>query len=107
MVADRQKTQFRVTHGSERFITTGLWARSLHPNYFGEILLWLAVAVLAFSALAEWQLLTLVSPVFVLVLLTRVSGVPLLERKADKRWGERAEYQAYKAATPVLVPRLF
>jgi steroid 5-alpha reductase family enzyme len=48
---------------------------------------------------------TLISPVFVFLLLTRVSGVPLLEKSADKRWGDEAEYQAYKARTSVLVPR--
>ena len=63
--------------------------------------------MLAFPALQGWQLATLISPVFVYLLLTRVSGVPLLERKADKKWGGQPEYEAYKANTPVLVPRLF
>lgn len=103
-VADAQKRRHRQQHGSEGFITTGLWRYSRHPNYFGEIVLWCGVALLALPALSGWQYVTLVSPVFVFLLLTRVSGVPLLERKADKRWGDDPDYIAYRDSTPVLVP---
>ena len=103
-IADTQKRQFCAAHGSGHFITTGLWSWSRHPNYVGEITLWLGIAVLAWPALQGWQLATLISPLFVYVLLTRISGVPLLERKADRHWGEDANYQAYKRATPVLFP---
>lgn len=106
VVADRQKRRFREQGSDTGFITSGVWAYSRHPNYLGEIILWAGVALVALPVLQGWQLVTLVSPVFVFLLLTRVSGIPLLERKADKRWGERPEYQRYKAATPVLVPRL-
>lgn len=105
-VADAQKNAFRSDPANDgRFITTGLWAWSRHPNYFGEILLWFGVAVIAFPALSGWQYVALLSPVFVYLLLTRVSGIPMLERRADKRWGGEEEYEAYKARTPVLVPR--
>ena len=106
VVADRQKSAFRRDHRNEgRFITTGLWAWSRHPNYFGEILLWTGIALLALPALRGWQHATLISPIFVYVLLTRISGVPMLEARSDKRWGDDPRYRAYKAATPVLVPR--
>jgi steroid 5-alpha reductase family enzyme len=105
-VADWQKSRFRATDANrDRFIDSGLWAWSRHPNYFGEIVLWVGVAVIALPVLSGWQLLTLVSPVFVAVLLLRISGVPMLERKADARWGGRPDYESYKARTPVLVPR--
>lgn len=105
-VADEQKRRFRRDPANQgRFITTGLWAWSRHPNYFGEILLWTGVAWVAAPALVSWQHLTLISPLFVYVLLTRVSGIPLLEREAKKRWGEEPAYRAYVANTPVLVPR--
>ena len=104
-VADHQKRVFREREGSDGFITTGLWAYSRHPNYFGEIMLWCGIALLALPTFIGWQWVTLVSPVFVYVLLTRISGVPLLERKSDKRWGEDPNYQAYKARTSVLVLR--
>ncbi len=89
-----------------RFISTGLWSRSRHPNYFGEILLWIGVAVIALPVLEGWQWVGLVSPVFVAVLITRVSGVPLLEAKAEAKWGGQPDYEAYKQTTPVLVPKL-
>jgi steroid 5-alpha reductase family enzyme len=88
-----------------RFITSGLWAWSRHPNYFGEIVLWTGIAIMALPVLSGWRWVTLISPVFVVVLLTRVSGIPMLETRADDRWGTDEEYRAYKQGTPVLVPR--
>lgn len=105
-VADRQLARFRRRPENRgRVCRDGLWAWSRHPNYFGEIVLWVGVALIALPVLAGWQLVTLVSPLFVALLLTRVSGIPMLERKADERWGGQADYEAYKAATPVLLPR--
>jgi steroid 5-alpha reductase family enzyme len=106
-VADAQKSRFNADPANKgKFIQTGLWSRSRHPNYFGEITLWIGVAVIALPVLQGWQWVALISPVFVTLLLTRVSGVPLLEGKADKKWGGQADYEAYKQKTPVLIPRL-
>jgi steroid 5-alpha reductase family enzyme len=102
VIADRQKRVFRAQHGSDRFINTGLWARSRHPNYCGEILLWCGIALLALPALNGFQYVALVSPLFVYLLLTRISGIPLLEKKSDQRWGDDPAYQQYKANTPEL-----
>ena len=105
-VADNQKRRFRADPANhDRFISTGLWAWSRHPNYFGEIVLWTGIAIVAVPALSGWQWVTLISPVFVYVLLTRISGIPLLEKKADATWGGQIAYERYKAETPVLVPR--
>jgi steroid 5-alpha reductase family enzyme len=106
-VADAQKNRFRADPENKgKFINTGLWARSRHPNYFGEIVLWVGVAVIALPILRGWQWITLISPIFVALLLTRISGVPMLERRADEKWGGQEDYEAYKERTPVLVPRL-
>ena len=107
IVADAQKAAFRRDPSHDgQFIQSGVWAWSRHPNYLGEILVWIGVAVVALPVAVGWQWVTLVSPVFVFLLLTRVSGIPLLEKRADARWGDDPDYVAYKARTPVLVPGL-
>ena len=106
-ISDYQKRVFREENNpTEAFIHTGLWARSRHPNYFGEITLWTGIAVIALNTLTGVEYITLISPVFVYILLTRMSGVNLLERIADERYGHLEEYQRYKRNTPVLVPKL-
>jgi steroid 5-alpha reductase family enzyme len=106
VVADSQKNRFNANPDNKgKFIQTGLWSRSRHPNYFGEIMLWFGVAVIVLPVLQGWQWIVLLSPVFVTLLLTRVSGVPLLEKKADKKWGGQEDYESYKKTTPVLIPR--
>lgn len=105
IAADAQKAAFRRDPAHRgRFIDTGVWSWSRHPNYLGEILVWIGVAIVALPAASGWQWVTVISPVFVVLLLTRVSGIPLLERRADERWGDEAAYREYKARTPVLVP---
>lgn len=105
VVADRQKTKFRqLPENADHFITSGLWAYSRHPNYFGEILLWLGITVIALPTLVGWQYMTLISPIFVALLLIKVSGVRLLEADGKDRWGSDPNYQYYVNNTPVLVP---
>lgn len=107
VIADSQKSRFSANpENKEKFIQTGLWSRSRHPNYFGEIVLWFGIALIALPVLQGWQWVAIISPFFVTLLLTRVSGVPLLENKADKKWGGQEDYEAYKKKTPVLIPRL-
>ncbi len=107
IIADKQKSLFRQqTENRHKFITTGLWQYSRHPNYFGEIILWTGIALIALPVMQGWQYVTLVSPVFVIFLLTRVSGIPMLEKSAEERWGNDPEYQRYVATTPVLLPSL-
>lgn len=104
-VADNQKRAFRTNPANaDAFIRSGLWARARHPNYFGEILLWCGIAVIALPALSGWQWLTLISPVFITVLLVRISGVALLEARARKKWGDDPAYAEYRKHTPMLLP---
>ena len=105
VVADYQKSKFKSKKENQyKFINQGLWSLSRHPNYFGEITLWLGIAIIAFPVLEGWQLVTLISPVFVYILLTKISGIAMLEPRADKKWSEDPEYQLYKATTPALIP---
>jgi len=107
VVADAQKSRFKADPKNKgKFIRTGLWSRSRHPNYFGEIILWIGVAIIALPVLQGWQWVAMISPIFVTILLTRISGVPMLEAKADKKWGGQEDYEEYKKNTPVLIPRL-
>jgi steroid 5-alpha reductase family enzyme len=105
VIADEQKHRFRRQPDNKgRFITSGLWSVCQHPNYLGEIMLWCGLALLALPALAGAQWLTLLSPLFVALLLLRISGVPLLQKAAIKRWGDDAGWRDYVASTPVLLP---
>lgn len=107
VIADYQKSRFNADPANKgKFIQTGLWSRSRHPNYFGEIVLWTGIAIIAIPVLKGWQWVAMISPLFVTLLLTRVSGIPLLEEKADKKWGGQEDYETYKKNTPVLIPRL-
>tara|TARA_B100001564_G_C20280847_1_gene508004 strand:- start:148 stop:609 length:462 start_codon:yes stop_codon:yes gene_type:complete len=104
VIADKQKRVFKKQQNKEKeFITTGLWAWSRHPNYFGEITLWAGLTLIALPVLSGWQLVTLISPVFVYVLLTRISGIPMLENRAIKKWGSDPEYVDYLERTPSLI----
>ena len=104
VIADRQKRVFKKNqHKDKEFITSGLWAWSRHPNYFGEITLWIGLTLIALPVLSGWQLVTLISPVFVYILLTKISGIPLLENRGMKKWGSDPEYIDYVNRTPALI----
>ena len=128
VVADRQKAAWvadkKAKRHEESFLTRGLWGRSRHPNYFGEITLWSGIAVTCWGVLSSpVGLRTLgmgglkgmaaaagvcaVSPAFVMLLLMRVSGIRPSEGNYDERYGGREDYRRWKRETPVLVPRLW
>jgi len=105
VVSDRQKSEFKSHEfNAGKFIHTGLWKYSRHPNYFGEILLWTGIAIIGISVYSGFGWLGLISPFFVFVMLNYISGVRLLEKQAEERWGENDLYQLYKSKTPVLFP---
>ena len=107
LLADAQKSEFKAKPENEgKFIQSGLWSLSRHPNYFGEIIIWIGVAVVALPVLSGWALFTFISPLWVVAQLTLISGIPMLEKKADKRWGGQEDYEQYKMNTPVLIPRV-
>ena len=107
IIADKQKSEFRaIPENKEKFITSGLWSRSRHPNYFGEIVLWTGIAVMSFSSLEGLQYLTLISPIFTYILLVYISGVRMLEGRGDVKWGDNEDYKNYKKNTPVLFLKL-
>lgn len=103
--ADYQKTKFRSNPlNKDKFVKTGLWSISRHPNYFGEILIWCGLFLPASNVLEGKEWLSIISPMFVSYLLTKVSGIPILEKYADQKWGALSEYQKYKQNTAKLIP---
>ena len=107
VIADNQKSRFRSNpENANNFINEGLWKRSRHPNYFGEITLWLGITLMALPVLVGLQLITLISPIFVYILLTKISGVSMQEARAKKKWKDNEEYNNYLQNTPMLIPRL-
>ena len=104
VVADSQKSKFRSNpENKNKFINTGLWSLSRHPNYLGEITLWLGITIMSISSLSGWQFVTLISPIFTYILLVYVSGVRLLEASGRKKWGYLESYQDYLKKTPSLI----
>ena len=108
VIADNQKSAFRsIPENKDSFINEGLWARSRHPNYFGEITLWAGITVMGISTFEGMNYLAIFSPIFSYLLLVYVSGVRMLEGRGHKKWGHLEDYQNYKKNTPKLIPKIF
>lgn len=105
-IADYQKFAFKQTYTSKNvWIQSGLWKYSRHPNYFGEILVWVGIYVYCFTSLTLLEkVLGLSSPGLITAVLLFVSGVPILEKSAEKRWGNLASYKRYKSNSRLLMP---
>ena len=108
VIADLQKNNFKKSQNTtQNYISTGLWSKSRHPNYFGEITLWVGMYIISLSSFSGIEYLTIISPIFVYILLTRMSGINMLEKIADERYSHLDEYLEYKEKTPILVPYKF
>jgi steroid 5-alpha reductase family enzyme len=104
-VADAQKAAFKAKEENRgRFVATGLWRYSRHPNYFGEMLVWWGLFVYAVPVLHGAAFAVVIGPVFITLLLLFVSGIPPLERSADEKYGSDPAYRDYKRRTSILVP---
>ena len=107
VIADNQKTVFNSEpKNKDKWIDSGLWSYSRHPNYLGEILLWTGIAIFGVSCFSGLEKVAWISPIFVYILLTKVSGIPILDRRALEKWRDNPEYQIYRDTTPPLIPRL-
>ena len=107
-IADLQKSKFKKGENTNKaFISKGLWSKSRHPNYFGEITLWIGIYIISLSSFSGIEYLTIISPIFVYVLLTKMSGINMLEKIADERYGHLKDYVQYKKNTPVLFLKIW
>ncbi len=98
-VADWQMARFKAARsGPDQVMNRGLWRYSRHPNYFGEATFWWGVWIASASMGGAW---TVFSPLLMTWLLTRVSGVPLLEADLQQR---SPAYREYLTTTPRFVP---
>jgi len=105
VVADSQKSAFnRAPENQGKWINVGLWRHSQHPNYFGEMLLWLGLFLSGIQHYSGWQWLAAFSPIFVFLLLSKVSGIPLLRKRGLEKWGDDPAYLEYRKHTNVLMP---
>ena len=106
VIADKQKSNFNIKNKG-KFISSGLWSLSRHPNYFGEITLWTGITIISITVLSGFQYLALLTPFFIFRLLNNISGVNFLEDIGNKRWGSEKEYQTYLKETPKFFPKIF
>lgn len=108
-ISDKQKFEFiKIKKNKKDFIKKGLWKYSRHPNYFGEILIWIGIYLFTFPSLYSisslYAILGLISPLYIYILLRYVSGIPILEKSADKKFKKNKDYKKYKESTPLLIP---
>jgi len=105
-IADYQKFMFKKKEkNKDRWTDSGLWRYSRHPNYLGEMLVWIGIYIFVFPGLSvQNRIIAAISPLFIMGLLLFVSGIPLLEKRADAKWGKNKMYLTYKKSTPVLIP---
>ena len=107
VIADNQKSAFNANSENQgKWIDSGLWSYSRHPNYLGEIMLWTGIACFGISCFSGMERLAWISPIFIYLLLTKISGVPILDRRGLEKWGDQPEYHKYRENTPILLPRL-
>ncbi len=106
IIADYQKSYFN-KFNKGKFISSGLWSMSRHPNYFGEFMLWLGITIASIGYIDNYKYIVFLTPIFVYLLLTRVSGVNLLEEIGNKRWSNNKDYKDYKKNTPIFFPKIF
>ncbi len=106
-LADLQKFRFKQNPANtHRWTDVGLWKRMRHPNYLGEMMVWVGIYLYAFPGLSLAQAaIGLISPLFIIVLLRFVSGIPLLEKSALEKWGSDPAYQQYRKQTGMLFPK--
>lgn len=98
-VGDAQLARFVKNPGNTgKLMRSGLWAYTRHPNYFGEVVQWWGVWLIALAVPGGW--VGVVGPVTITFLILKVSGIPMLEKKME----EHPEFREYKRRVSVFFP---
>jgi steroid 5-alpha reductase family enzyme len=105
-IADFQKFKFKQKN-PDSFFNGGLYSKVRHPNYLGEILVWIGIFIFTIPSLDGWAWLSIISPIWIVVLLVKISGIPLLEDKAWKKYGDNPEFKKYLKNSWRLIPGLY
>jgi steroid 5-alpha reductase family enzyme len=105
-VADIQKFHFKQNPNNKgKWTNLGLWKYARHPNYFGEMLVWWGLFIYgAFYLDLLGIAISAVSPIFITFMLLFVSGIPLLRKRWEKKWGNDPKFKQYVKETRLLLP---
>jgi len=107
-IADQTKGAFNDNPDNKsKFLNTGIWSWSRHPNYFGEIMVWIGMVLTSssvYSANSQWAYISVLSPIFTFILLMFLSGMPMAEGRSNKKFGTQQNYLDYKKNTSILIP---
>lgn len=107
-VADFQKSSFKSKPSNKgQFIQTGLWSIVRYPNYTGEILCWIGVFLFCSPVFITGNWIAVISPIWIIILLVFISGIPLLEKSSQKKYGSMSAFKKYVAGTKKLIPGIF
>jgi len=107
-IADFQKFRFkRQPENKGNFISSGLYSFVRFPNYTGEIMVWIGIFITCWPYLEGWALLSIVSPIWIIILLNKISGIPYLAVSQNERYGELLSYKEYVRSTKKLVPLFY
>jgi len=107
-IADAQKFKFRAdksNHG--KFMGKGLFSLIRFPNYAGEILVWTGMFIISFPVMENMELLSIISPIWIIILLIKISGIPFLEASNKERYGHLEAFEDYKQNTKKLIPWVY
>lgn len=105
-IADIQKFKFRQKADVSSFCDEGLWKIIQHPNYLGELICWWSLNFILIPYLSGWLWIGICGPLWITLLITRISGIPPLQDSWKKKYGHLSSFQEYQKLTPRLIPRL-
>ncbi len=107
-IADFQKSNFKSKPENKgKFVQSGLWSIVRYPNYLGEILCWIGVFLFCTPVFISGNWISIISPIWIIILLVFISGIPLLEKSSKEKYGKMKAFQQYVETTSKLIPGVY